>query len=385
MHKYQNFKKQNKEYYEKMLEIVGSLSRLFSENDAPYLDSRVAENLYCKSFDAENKGRDDSSVDAVYKKTGIGIKTFVGNSAQKVAEFNKAILQFSSLPVLEKAKKIAELRNKRIEFTKRAYGIDFVQYHCIRRERGKMIICEYPMDLIDIEKLKIIGNNGKSIKFTDSKNDYNFNISKSVLLKKFPRENIVSQFNVKILDDPFNVLDKTLETHKKDVLKVMELKHQFVVLPLYSIEKGNKVVPKRSSLNQWDAKGRKDKKGKITKRNENEAYIRIPSWIHKEFQGFFPKREVKFKLKLPNGYYMSAKVCQDNDKALMSDPNKALGKWILRDVLQLKEGELLTYEMLQEIGIDSVIIHKIGKLEYTIDFREEGEFEKFEEEALSVE
>jgi len=31
------------------------------------------------------------------------------------------------------------------------------------------------------------------------------------------------------------------------------------------------------------------------------------------------------------------------------------------------------------MGIDSVIIKKTGKLKYEIDFREEGEFEKFEE------
>ncbi len=374
MHSYKDFNKEEKAYYEKMLKIIGSLSRLFSESDVPYLDSRVAENLYCKSFKAENKGRDDSAVDAVYEKTGIGIKTFMGNSAQKIAEFNKALLQFTSLPTLEKTKKIAELRNKRIEFAKRVYGLEEIQYHCIRREKGKMILCEYPMEIMDIGKLKIIKDNGKSIAFTDGKGDYNFNISKSVLLKKFPKENIASQINVEILEDPFNILDKNLESHKKEVLKTMKIQHQFIILPLYSIEKEEKVVPEKSGLNQWNAGGRK--------RDNDEVYIRIPPWIHRKFEGFFPKRDVKFKLKLPNGYYMSAKVCQDNDKALMSDPNKALGKWILRDVLQLKEGELLTYKMLQEIGIDSVIIKKTGNLEYSIDFREEGEFEKFEEESL---
>ena len=41
---------------------------------------------------------------------------------------------------------------------------------------------------------------------------------------------------------------------------------------------------------------------------------------------------------------MQSKVCQDNNKALMSYSNRELGKWILRDILKLKEGELLTYE-----------------------------------------
>ena len=60
------------------------------------------------------------------------------------------------------------------------------------------------------------------------------------------------------------------------------------------------------------------------------------------------------------------KICQDNGKALMSNPNKALGKWILRDVLSLKEGEVLTYQKLKELGIDSILITK-GK-NYSINF-----------------
>ena len=372
MHKYIDFPKLKREYYESMLKIIGSLSRLFSESDVPYLDSRVAENLYCKSFGAKNKGREDSSVDAVYNKAGIGIKTFMGNGAQKIAEFNRDILQFASLRALEKAKKIAELRNKRIEFTKRAYGLNEVQYHCIRREKGKMILCESSMDLIDTAQVKILQDTEKSLKFKDNKNSYIFNVSKSVLLKKFPKENIVAEFGVEILEDPFKILGKTLEMHKKEVLETMKIKYQFVILPLYSMEKDEKIVPEKSGLNQWNAGGRK--------RDEDEVYIRVPHWIHEKFPGFFPKRDTKFKLRLPNGEFISAKICQDDDKALMSDPNKALGQWILRDVLELKKGQLLNYKMLQEIGIDSVIIQKIGELEYSIDFREEGEFEDFEEE-----
>ena len=193
MYKYADFPNEKREHYENMLKIVGSLSRLFSENDVPYLDSRVAENLYCKYFDAENKSRDDSSIDAVYKKAGIGIKTFAGNGAQKVAEFNKDVLIFSNLPALQKAKKISELRNKRIQAAKAIYGINEAHYHCIRREKGKMILCESNMDLIDISRLEIAGDNtAKSIKFSDGINNYIFNISKSVLLKQFPKNNIVS-------------------------------------------------------------------------------------------------------------------------------------------------------------------------------------------------
>lgn len=377
MHKYISFPKAKREYYEKMLETVGSLSRLFSESDIPYLDSRVAENLYCKSFDAQNKSRDDSSVDAVYQKTGIGIKTFRGNSDQKIAEFNKALPLFARLKASAKAKKIAELRNERIELTKRKYGIDYVTYHCIRREKGKMILCEHPMDLIDIPRLRIVKGTDKYVKFKDGKNNYKFNISKSVLYKDFPRQNIISEINVNIIADPFDSLGKALGGAKKEVLKETGATHRYVILPLYATRKRGNHVPLKSGLNQWHAKGRP--------RDLDEVYIPIPAWIHHEFAGFFPKRDKKFTLKLPDGSTMSAKICQDGDKALMSDPNKALGQWILRHILQLRRGELLTYKRLQELGIDSVIVRKTGALQYSIDFKEQGAFEKFKEEKLVAE
>lgn len=59
--------------------------------------------------------------------------------------------------------------------------------------------------------------------------------------------------------------------------------------------------------------------------------------------------------------------CQDNSKALMTNPNKALSDWLLRRVLNLKEGELATIEKLNQLGFDSVIIQKISAGNYKID------------------
>ena len=61
----------------------------------------------------------------------------------------------------------------------------------------------------------------------------------------------------------------------------------------------------------------------------------------------------------------------------MSKPNKKLGKWLLRNVFELNEGTLVTYEMLEKFGIDSVIITKHSDLEYSIDFAEVGTYEEF--------
>lgn len=61
------------------------------------------------------------------------------------------------------------------------------------------------------------------------------------------------------------------------------------------------------------------------------------------------------------GEELSAKICQEGGKALMSNPNSALGGWILRTILQKKEGELVTMEDLIRFGIDSVLIRKEHK------------------------
>jgi hypothetical protein len=61
----------------------------------------------------------------------------------------------------------------------------------------------------------------------------------------------------------------------------------------------------------------------------------------------------------------------------MSQSNRKLGKLILRDGLKLKEGELVTYEKLQLLGIDSVRIDKVDNLKYEINFVQNDSYERF--------
>ena len=67
-------------------------------------------------------------------------------------------------------------------------------------------------------------------------------------------------------------------------------------------------------------------------------------------------------------------------KSIMSNPNKVLGKWLLREVFELAEGTVVTYEMLEKFGIDSVIFTKNDELDYSIEFSELGTYEDFYEE-----
>jgi hypothetical protein len=61
----------------------------------------------------------------------------------------------------------------------------------------------------------------------------------------------------------------------------------------------------------------------------------------------------------------------------MTNPNKALSDWLLRKVLQLKEGELATVEKLDKLGFDSVIITKNNKSEFKIDIMKTDTYNEF--------
>jgi hypothetical protein len=355
--------------YISLLQQVGSLSGLFSDSNVPYLYYRVAEIIFCKAFDATNHSRSDTSVDASKSQIGLGLKTFLngnGRTFQKVAEFNSDREKYSDMQSRDLARIVSELRNKRIDFAKRAHSVDDIFYHCVTRADSEFYLYEEPMLSIDINKIKIDKDGKNTIHFNDTNAEYNFNISKSTLFKRFYTPSDAQTFIVKILDDPFSFLEQCQRTGIRQPVY-----QGSVILPLFSL-KGRKYVPERSGLNQWNARGRE--------RHPYEAYIPIPKWIHREFLDFFPPRDQTFNLKLPNGNQLSAKVSQDGGKALMSNPNKALGEWLLDEILSIPMRTLVTLDTLEEVGIDSVEVRKIDDEHYEIDFRELGTYEEFEDE-----
>lgn len=362
---------QNKDNYYNTLKSMASFSNLFSESDIPYLSYRAVENIFCESLNADNLSRSDCSADASKDGIGIGIKTFLnqnGRSLQKVAEFNSDSLLFKNKTPKEIVKIVSNLRNKRIQATKRIHKLDNIIYHCVVRDLGKIKIFECPMDEINLSKIKNIIPNKTTIAFEDDKNEYSFNISKSTLYKRFITTNVIKEIDAKILSNPYEVI-KGLNSNETslDFEKINESK-EYIFLPLFS-DRGTRHVPSKSGLNQWNADGRT--------RNKNEVYIPIPSKIRDKFPNFFPNKNTSFNLVLPDKSIISAKVCQEGSKALMSNPNSALGKWILRQVLNLKEGELLTYDKLEELGLDSVVIYKEGNNSYSINFTELGSYDMF--------
>lgn len=418
--------------YKGMLKIIGSLSRIFSESDVPYLYYRAHENIFAKYFGLVNNSRSDDSADAYSseEKVGIGLKTWVGPNNQKVAEFGKLHPKYKDLKGIELINKIAGYRNERIRVTKNAYGLDTMLYHIVKRISKAMIIYEAAFDPIDILNIKLDPERGNdnSIYFTDGKHTYHFSLSKNTLYMNFDDMVELDRFSVEIIADPYEVLSELLlkdipsgtakastdnspevspKKHKtsysqpvtpKDVAEAVYTsvpKKNQLCLRLYATKPdGTKYVPDKSGLNQWNAGGRA--------RDANEVYIPYLADDRARSDGFFPPRDKPFGLMLPNGEWISAKVCQgayprmpdaeyalltkeekaiedkkrQTGKAIMSNPNLKLGKWLLRDVFELKPKTLVTYDMLRVFNIDSVMFTKLSDNKFTVDFCVLGTYEK---------
>jgi hypothetical protein len=155
----------------------------------------------------------------------------------------------------------------------------------------------------------------------------------------------------------------------------------YVILPLYSHRNGVKEVPAKSGLNQWNAGGRQRKFG--------EAYIPVPRDVHKYCPDFFPIGK-NFLLKLPNTRMpANASLCQAGSKALMTNPNDELCKWIFK-VIDPKfsvsmynkppSRDPFTYADLEMAGYDSVKVTKSKDQKsksYEIQFEAIGAYEEF--------
>ncbi|MBP6385746.1 MAG: hypothetical protein KA313_09660 [Pseudarcicella sp.] len=363
--------------YLKLLSAVSKLSGLFSESSVPFINYRVAENIFCRSFDAGNLSRSDTAFDANYNSVGVGLKTFTSNtnnSTEKVAEFNSLSRVLVELKGKELAIKLGEFRNDRINLANRLYNIESSLYHIVARKEKELLLYETDYNTIDIANIHSVKDNKASLQFEDGNNFYSFNYSKSTLFRKFIIPQNAFRLPIDIIEDPYSLLLELFEENKdlKTATDKLVKGENYVILPLYGIQIKEKYIFERSGLNQWNANGRK--------RDFGEIYIPIPAELHRKYPTFFPKRDEDFSLQIPTGEIFSAKVCQENSKALMTNPNKALSDWLLRKVLQLKEGELATMEKLDKLGFDSVIITKSDIQNFKIDIMKTNTYNEFNQD-----
>lgn len=396
---YENQPLEQRKNYKSMLALIGSLSNLFADSKTPMLYYRAHENVFCKYFEADNLSREDCSADAAKDFVGIGLKTWVGRDDQKVAEFGRLRPEYQNLSGIELITKISEYRNERIRITKNLHGIAEMIYHVVKRIPNGMQIYESAFDNIDIDSIELLEDRGNANNtyFTDGKHTYHFSMSKNTLFMIFDHMELMDEFNVEILEDPFEALklmDSAIIQAQTQQQVYVQQRPQ-LCLRLYATKPdGTKYVPDKSGLNQWNANGRT--------RDADELYIPYLVKDRKRSPHFFPPRETPFILILPNGTEIDAKVCQcahqkiaESDyellsdeekaiedekakegKAIMSNPNKTLGKWLLRDVFGLPEWTLVTYDMLRVFGIDSVIFTRISERKYIIDFCQLGTYER---------
>ena len=359
--------------YLKLLSAVSKLSRLFTEKSIPLINYRVAENIFCRSFNANNLSRSDTAFDANYNSVGIGLKTFVSEKdtkTEKIAEFNSLSAYFREYQGKDLAIKLGEHRNERIDLANRLYNIESSIYHIVGRRDKELLLFETDYDKIDVDNINFIKSTKAGIQFEDGSNFYSYNYSKSALSRKFIIPDNAFRLPVDIVEDPYSLLLDLFSNNDFEKASDTLVKgDNYIVLPLYSFKDKEKFVFEKSGLNQWNAGGRK--------RNMGEGYIPIPIKIHKEHPNFFPKRDKHFNLEIPTGEIFEAKVCQENSKALMTNPNKELSDWLLRKILQLKEGELATIEKLDKLGFDSVIITKNNKNSFKIDIMKTNSYDDF--------
>ena len=416
----------DEERYATLVRLIGSLSRLYSDNTSPYIDSRFVERLFTLTTGSQDLGRRDISFDAIHGAMGVGVKTFLsgkGNKKrEKIAEFTAhgRAGRFDNLDYKELVYEVAKARNERVASDANEIGADLSQsiYHCLIRVPGGAIVHEEPYGLIDIDGLKPTdarGNvlktwkrTGRGVYFTDGKNYYSYSVPKTVLFKRFDFNRKKNFIPIEIKEDPlidllsmFSPAESKKSAH---VLAGLDLAisvptntpqillkededmvpgKDFVILPLYSTKGGEFVVPTKSGVNQWNAAGRARKLG--------EAYIQIPSRIHRLYPGFFPDRDSPFDLVLPNqSKPVVAKVCQQGSKALMTSPNHHLGQWLIGvlnpniETWQFEEAPVgvspLEYRDLLRIGKDSVRVTRVktkGKFSYAIEFAPIGSYEDF--------
>lgn len=74
---------------------------------------------------------------------------------------------------------------------------------------------------------------------------------------------------------------------------------------------------------------------------------------------------------------LSAKMCQQGGKGLMSNPNRALARWLLREALGIPPLRIVTREMLDVRGFDSVVVVKESEELYRLELSRAAHYGDF--------
>ena len=290
-------------------------------------------------------------------------------------------------------------------------------YHFITRDDDVMNIVETQYDLIDLDSIELIKSDGKTYSFKDKLHNYKFYKSKSVLLEEFDasQEEIIAQIPIEQFDDPFELISMIeLPSERNEeiytdssilgedtvsqgvvaegvnsfvkIIQKQQKIYQEIYLPLYQDTKEGRDVSPRSGINIRHSKSKN--KGSNTLRPEYEIEVRVSKWIHHIFPGFFginamDEDEIRdeekndFDLILPDGRVLRGRIKQQGGKSLQTNPQGALGEWILKDVLGSTNREIIDEKWLDALGIDTLKVVKIDDKHFKITVAETGAYEQF--------
>lgn len=187
-----------------------------------------------------------------------------------------------------------------------------------------------------------------------------------------------------------NKIQNLIRTYQKKIpqtaLSFIHQALEFILLPEHkTVAERAQMKKKRSELRDLiiylNNEELKKEIFSMVYRPVREMYIPIPNskTFHQQHPDFFgpsigtfkgnsstlalPRKERTFTLEfLPSGNQIKAYINQDNGKSIQSINNQGiLGEWILREVFQLEEYELLTEKRLNELGINAVRLSKYEK------------------------
>ena len=382
---YRNLAPASREQYESTLKTVGSFSSLhglpriiWNGGATPYIDSTIAKTAYCYYFNGKDVEDDGGAIDLCIKTLGVKISSVLNRLEGiyiLIDRFDKQAPLINKQLRKNVVKEIANLRNTSIYLTRNRYGLTSMIDHILIRDVGKVHIYEELIEPININTINNIqfNRNNTAILFQDDSHEYLVDLTQCFLYKKINCNIPLKTLQLNILQNPFEAIPKIKPP--KSALCYNNIEDErlkpSVILPLFSDRTGD--VPEKSGLNQWHAEGRI--------RDVDEIYIPIPAWIHQRFPGFFPDRDEVFTLitENPSQKSFQVKVCQDNSKALMSNPNKALGHWLLRDIMEIPLGYVMTRSDLRQLNVDSVEIIKLDDQLFKIKLKSYGSYDKFKE------
>lgn len=317
---WENFPKDQKEKYRKLIINFSNLSEAFSQKSygdaeviTPIVNSKYQETVFQYAFNATEEDIANTSFDAsLIMENGVkylvGLKSF-GLSAgdQKIAQFkaknddwsdlvSKMVENAKSIPRTEKnrkkkideenkdlylnlAKKIAELRNERIRSSREQLrgfkdegdvrSVYHVLMPTVENDQPEIKVGETTYTEIDIDNLKVLGctnaNNPSNFKFTDGIHEYKYAAADSQLFMSFHnRDIIVDSWDVHYVKDALSFFESL--DHKEVVgqMAVAEEPGSYYSKPKYEsyswtfIDK-NGQVPTRSGINEFNSQSKQSK------------------------------------------------------------------------------------------------------------------------------